>query len=149
MGYFTPPCALDKIVNATIATCNSLDGPTDGVISLTDFCQFDFNLSSLIGKACYCAAESSSSLGFGFSKRQMGGGGAASSQSPIKPEQNGTITTEDIVFAHAVYDGLHLSEGKRAYLSWQIGSDLGDADSIYDNATSFSKLSIPQLEESR
>lgn len=28
--YFPPPCALDKIVNATIAACDPLDGRTDG-----------------------------------------------------------------------------------------------------------------------
>lgn len=60
MGYFPPPCALDKIVNATI------DGRTDGIISRTELCQLDFNLSSLTGEPYYCAAESSTSLGFGF-----------------------------------------------------------------------------------
>ncbi|KAF9697804.1 hypothetical protein EKO04_004168 [Ascochyta lentis] len=142
MGYFPPPCALDKIVNATIAACDPLDGRTDGVISRTDLCQLNFNLSSLIGESYYCAAESSSSLGFGFGKRQMGGG-AAGSQSSTKPEQNGTITANDIAVAQAVYDGLHSSEGRRAYLSWQIGSDLGDADPTWDNTTSSWKLNIP------
>jgi tannase len=142
MGYFPPPCALDKIVNATITACDPLDGRTDGVISRTDLCQLNFNLSSLIGESYYCAAESSTSLGFGFSKRQMGGG-AAGSQSSTKPEQNGTITADDIAVAQAVYDGLHNSEGKRAYLSWQIGSDLGDADPTYDNTTDSWKINIP------
>lgn len=141
MGYFPPPCALDKIVNATIAACDPLDGRTDGVISRTDLCQLNFNLSSLIGESYYCAAETSSSLGFGFSKRQMGG--AAGSQASTTPEQNGTITADDIAVAQAVYDGLHSSDGKRAYLSWQIGSDLADADPTYDNTTSSWKLNIP------
>lgn len=142
MGYFPPPCALDKIVNATIAACDILDGRRDGVISRTDLCQLNFNLSSLIGESYYCAAEFGSSLGFGFSKRQMGGG-AAGSQTSTKPEQNGTITANDIAVAQAVYDGLHSSDGKRAYLSWQIGSDLGDADPTYDNITGSWKLNIP------
>lgn len=30
MGYYPPTCALDKIVNATIAACDPLDGRTDG-----------------------------------------------------------------------------------------------------------------------
>ncbi|KAF3033221.1 hypothetical protein E8E11_001889 [Didymella keratinophila] len=98
MGYFPPPCALNKIVNVTIAAYNPLGGRTDG----------------------YCAAESSSSLGFGFSKRHMGGG-TAGSQSSTKPEQNGTIIANDIAVAQAVYDGLHSSDGKRAYLSsWKL-----------------------------
>lgn len=142
MGYFPPPCALDKIVNATITACDPLDGRTDGVISRSDLCQLNFNLSSLVGESYYCAAESSTSLGFGFSKRQMGGGAAGSSSSN-NPEQNGTITADDIAVAQAVYDGLHSSDGKRAYLSWQIGSELSDADPTYDNTTSSWKLNIP------
>ncbi|KAH7371532.1 Tannase/feruloyl esterase [Pyrenochaeta sp. MPI-SDFR-AT-0127] len=142
MGYFPPPCALDKIVNATIAACDPLDGRTDGVISRTDLCMLSFNLSSLIGESYYCAAQTSSSLGFGFSKRQMGGG-APGSQTSSQPEQNGTITTNDIAVAQGVYDGLHNSKGQRAYLSWQIGSDLSDADPAYNNETSAWELNIP------
>ncbi|KAF2853397.1 tannase and feruloyl esterase [Plenodomus tracheiphilus IPT5] len=144
MDYYPEPCALQKIVNATIAACDPLDGRTDGVISRTDLCKLNFNLSSLIGKSYYCAATTSSSLGFGFSKRslskrQMGGG----SQTSTKPAQNGTISAQDIAVAQGVYNGLHSSEGKRAYLSWQIGSDLGDADPTYNNATSSWELNIP------
>ncbi|KAF7187894.1 Tannase [Pseudocercospora fuligena] len=142
MGYFPPPCALEKIVNLTIAACDPLDGRTDGVISRTDLCQLNFNLSSLIGESYYCAAETSSSLGFGFSskvKRQQTSGSTTSST----PAQNGTITAEDVAVAQAVYDGLHNSEGQRAYLSWQIGSSLDDAEPTYDNTTSSWKLNIP------
>ncbi|KAI0539506.1 Tannase/feruloyl esterase [Xylaria digitata] len=138
LDYYPPTCALDKIVNATITACDPLDGRTDGVISRTDLCKLHFNLSSIIGESYYCAAQSGSSLGFGFSKRQ-----AAGSQSSTVPEQNGTITAKDIEVAQAVYDGLHNSEGERAYLSWQIGSDLGDADPTYNNETDSWELNIP------
>ncbi|KAI5363185.1 putative tannase/feruloyl esterase, alpha/Beta hydrolase [Septoria linicola] len=141
MGYYPPPCALAKIVNATIAACDPLDGRTDGVISRTDLCKLNFNLSSIIGESYYCAAETSSSLGFGFSrmaKRQAQG-----SQSSNNPAQNGTVTAADVAVAQAVYDGLHNSAGERAYLSWQIGSELSDADPTYDNTTSSWTLSIP------
>lgn len=142
MGYFPPPCALDKIVNATIAACDPLDGRTDGVISRTDLCKLNFNLSSLIGESYYCAAQTSSSLGFGFSggktKRQAPGSSTSS-----QPAQNGTITANDVAVAQAVYDGLHNSQGQRAYLSWQIGSDLGDADPTYNNVTAAWELNIP------
>lgn len=141
MGYIPQPCALQKIVNATIEACDPLDGRTDGVISRTDLCQLQFNLSSLVGTSYYCAAQTSSSLGFGFSKRQMGGGGQ--SQTSTTPVQNGTITAQDIAVAQAVYDGLHSSEGKRAYLSWQIGSSLDDASPTYDNASASWKVNIP------
>ncbi|KAG9590651.1 tannase, partial [Aureobasidium melanogenum] len=138
MDYYPPPCALAKIVNATIAACDPLDGRTDGVISRTDLCKLHFNLSSLIGESYYCAAETSSSLGFGFSKRQAEG-----SQTSTTPAQNGTITAQDVAVAQAVYDGLHNSKGERAYLSWQIGSELSDADPTYNTNTSSWELNIP------
>ncbi|KAF2249756.1 tannase [Trematosphaeria pertusa] len=138
MDYYLPPCALEKIVNATIAACDPLDGRTDGVISRTDLCMLNFNLTSIIGESYYCAAQTSSSLGFGFSKRQAPGSSTSST-----PAQNGTVTAEDVAVAQAVYDGLHNSQGQRAYLSWQIGSDLGDADPTYDNTTGAWALNIP------
>jgi tannase len=139
MDYYPAPCALEKIVNLTISACDPLDGRTDGVISRTDLCKLRFDLNSTVGEAYYCAAETSSSLGFGFSKRQQTSGSSSSSI----PVQNGTITTKDVVVAQAVYDGLHASDGKRAYLSWQIGSDLSDAEPTYDNTTSSWTLNIP------
>jgi tannase len=137
MDYYPPPCALAKIVNATIAACDPLDGRIDGVISRTDLCTLHFNLSSIIGESYYCAAETSSSLGFGFSKRQE------SSQTSTTPAQNGTVTARDIAVAQAIYNGLHNSKGERAYLSWQIGSELSDADPTYNTNTSSWELNIP------
>jgi tannase len=72
MDYYPPPCALDKIVNATIAACDPLDGRTDGLISRTDLCMLNSNLSSIVGESYYCAATTSTSVGFGFSKRAEG-----------------------------------------------------------------------------
>ncbi|KAI1420302.1 Tannase/feruloyl esterase [Xylaria sp. FL1777] len=138
LDYYPPTCALDKIVNATIAACDPLDGRTDGVISRTDLCKLNFDLKSIIGESYYCAAETGSSLGFGFSKRATNG-----SQTITSPEQNGTVTAQDVEVAQAVYDGLHNSRGERAYLSWQIGSDLSDADPTYNNATGAWELNIP------
>ena len=135
--YYPPPCELDKIVNATIAACDPLDGRTDGVISRTDLCKLRFNLTSIIGESYHCAAESSTSLGFGFSKRAEG------STTSYQPEQNGTVTAEGVAVAQAIYDGLHNSNGERAYLSWQIGSELSDATTEYNNDTGKWELSIP------
>lgn len=42
-----------------------------------------------------------------------------------------------------MYDGLHNSAGERAYLFFQIGSDLGDGDPTYDNSTGTWGLNIP------
>lgn len=138
MDYYPPPCALAKIVNATIAACDPLDGRSDGVISRTDLCKLNFNLSSTIGEPYYCAAKTSSSLGFGVSKRQAPG-----STTSYQPAQNGTVTAQDVAVAQSVYDGIFNSEGERAYLSWQIGSDLGDAATTWDNDTNAWALSIP------
>lgn len=140
MDYYPPTCALDKIVNATIEACDPLDGRTDGVISRTDLCKLNFSLSSLIGESYYCAATTSSSLGFGFSKVKRQ---AAGSQTSSTPAQNGTLTAQDIEVAQKIYDGLHNSKGERAYLSWQIGSDLSDADPTWDNSTGKWTLNIP------
>ena len=138
LDYYPPPCELDKIVNATIAACDPLDGRTDGIVSRTDLCKLNFNLSSIIGESYYCAAENSTSLGFGVSKRQAPG-----STTGNQPAQNGTVTAEGVAVAQAIYDGLHNSNGERAYLSWQIASQLGDAATDYDSSTDSWELSIP------
>ncbi|TGO26703.1 hypothetical protein BPAE_0054g00110 [Botrytis paeoniae] len=112
LDYYPPPCELDKILN--------------------------FNLSSIIGESYYCAATTSSSLGFGFSKRAEG------STARTTPAQNGTVTAEGVAVAQAIYDGLHNSDNERAYLSWQIASNLGDAATTYNNNNTGSwELSIP------
>ncbi|OTA85788.1 hypothetical protein M434DRAFT_82510 [Hypoxylon sp. CO27-5] len=146
-GYYPPPCELSKIVNATIAACDPLDGRTDGVVSRTDLCMLNFNLSSIIGESYYCAAQNSTSLGFGFNKRSMNmkthKRQAQGSTTSYQPAQNGTVTAEGVAVAQAIYDGLHNSAGQRAYLSWQIASELGDASPTYNTATGEWELSIP------
>ncbi|OTB00662.1 hypothetical protein M426DRAFT_26363 [Hypoxylon sp. CI-4A] len=141
--YYPPPCELDKIVNATIAACDPLDGRTDGVVSRTDLCKLNFNLSSIIGESYYCAAETSTSLGFGFNKRSVHKRQSAGSQTSYQPAQNGTVTAEGVAVAQAIYDGVFNSAGQRAYLSWQIASDLGDAATTWSNDTSSWGLNIP------
>lgn len=137
MDYYPPPCEMDKIVNATIAACDPLDGRTDGVVSRSDLCKLNFNLTSIIGEPYYCAAENSTSLGFGFSKRAEG------STTSYQPAQNGTVSAAGVAVAQTIYDGLHNSQGERAYLSWQMAAELSDADSEYDSTTDSWGLSIP------
>ncbi|OGE57503.1 hypothetical protein PENARI_c002G02838 [Penicillium arizonense] len=137
LDYYPPPCELAKIVNATIAACDPLDGRTDGVISRTDLCKLNFNLSSIVGEKYYCAAETSTSLGFGFSKRAEG------STTSYQPAQSGKVTAMGVKVAQTIYDGLHNSKGERAYLSWQIGSELSDAETTWNNNTRKWELSIP------
>lgn len=143
MDYYPPPCELAKIVNATITACDPLDGRTDGVISRTDLCKLHFNLTSLVGEKYHCAAETSTSLGFGFSKRSSVERRAAGSTSSYQPAQSGKVTEQGVAVAQAIYDGLHNAQGERAYLSWQIGSELSDAQTTWNNETRKWELSIP------
>ncbi|KAJ5093768.1 Tannase/feruloyl esterase [Penicillium angulare] len=137
--YYPSPCALAKIVNATIAACDPLDGRTDGVIARSDLCKLNFNLSSIIGEKYYCAAETATSLGFGFSKRAEG------STSSYEPAQSGTVSAKDVAVAQAIIDGLHNSKGERAYLSWQIGAEFSDAETQWNNNTKEWELDITSL----
>ncbi|KAL2798163.1 Tannase/feruloyl esterase [Aspergillus keveii] len=138
LDYYPPPCELDKIVNATIEACDPLDGRTDGVVSRTDLCKLNFDLKSIIGEPYYCAEQNYTSLGFGFSKRQAEG-----SSTSYQPAQNGTVSAEGIAVAQAIYNGLHNSDNERAYLSWQIASELSDATTSYNSDTDSWDLDIP------
>jgi tannase len=142
LEYYPPPCELAKIVNATIAACDPLDGRTDGVISRTDLCKINFNLSSIIGEEYYCAAETATSLGFGFSKTKRQ---AAGSTTSYEPTQSGKVSAEGVAVAQAIYDGLHTTKGERAYLSWQIGSELSDASTEWNNSTQKWELDITSM----
>ncbi|KAI1321005.1 Tannase/feruloyl esterase [Xylariaceae sp. FL0255] len=115
--YYPPPCALSKIVNATITACDPLDGKKDGVVSRTDLCKLNFNLNSTIGEAYYCAAA------------------PASFMAGATPAQKGTVTAQDVAVAQSIYDGIFNSKGQRAYLSWQYAATLPDATTAYNNAT--------------
>ncbi|KAI1140257.1 tannase [Hypoxylon sp. FL0543] len=148
-GYYPPPCELAKIVNATIAACDPLDGRTDGVVSRTDLCMLNFNLSSIIGEPYYCAAQNGTSLGSGFSRRSMNTRvhkrQAPGSSTGYQPAQNGTVSAEGVAVAQAIYNGPHNSAGERAYLSWQIASELSDASTTYNTASGKWELSIPSI----
>ncbi|PWY70827.1 tannase and feruloyl esterase [Aspergillus sclerotioniger CBS 115572] len=137
LGYYPPTCEMEKIVNATIDACDPLDGRTDGVISRSDLCQLEFNLTSIIGESYYCAAETSTSLGFNFNKRNDG------TSTSYTPAQSGNVTAEGVAVAQAIYDGLFNSAGERAYLSYQIGAEFTDGETSYDNSTGTWGVDIP------
>ncbi|KAI5274668.1 Tannase 30 kDa subunit [Aureobasidium subglaciale] len=140
LDHHPPPCSMATAVNATIAACDPLDGRTDGVISRTSLCKLHSDLKTLVDQPYYCAATTSSSLGFGFGKRDAIAGSSSSST----PAQNGTVSAEDVAVVQAIYDGLHDLEGKRAYISWQYGSSLSsDADPTWNNETSSWEVNIP------
>ncbi|KAI0844919.1 feruloyl esterase-like protein B precursor [Daldinia vernicosa] len=115
IGYFPPPCELEKIVNLTIAACDGLDGRVDGVVARSDLCKLTFNYNSTIGQPYYCAASN---------------GGLPGSSST--PEQNGTITAEGVAVASAFTNGLMDSKGKRIYINPQPGSAFTDATTQFN-----------------
>ncbi|KAI1619992.1 Tannase/feruloyl esterase [Exophiala viscosa] len=137
LDYYPNPCALDVIVNATISACDPLDGRTDGVVSRTDLCKLNFNLSSIIGTAYYCEGTSASSGAGGR------GPSGSTTTSTYAPTQNGTISAQDIEVAQAIYDGLHNSAGQQAYLSWQIASSFEDAVTVWSNTSESWTYDIP------
>ncbi|KAI9643304.1 hypothetical protein NHQ30_007922 [Ciborinia camelliae] len=130
LNYYPSTCEFAKIVNETIAACDPMDGKTDGVIARSDLCALNFNMSSIVGKSYSCAAETSTSLGLGFGKRQAPG-----SQTSSTPAQNGTVSAEAIAVAQTIVDGLHDSQGRRAYISYQMGAGFDDARTSYDSTT--------------
>ncbi|KAF2157405.1 feruloyl esteras-like protein B precursor [Myriangium duriaei CBS 260.36] len=119
VGYYPPPCELQKIVNDTLAACDPLDGKVDGVVSRTDLCALHYNISSSLGKPYQCAAQS----GGGFPP------------SPSAPAQNGTVTVQGIEVAQLILDGLHDSQGRQAYFSYQPAATFADAQTQYNNGS--------------
>ncbi|KAI0880917.1 feruloyl esterase-like protein B precursor [Annulohypoxylon maeteangense] len=138
LGYYPPPCELEKIVNLTIAACDGLDGKVDGVVARSDLCKLHFDYKSTIGEPYYCAASSRGGGPGGLHRRQFPGSGPT-------PEQNGTITAEGVAVASAFTNGLIDSSGKRIYLNPQPGSTFADAITKYNTDTSSWEPSIPGL----
>lgn len=58
MGYYPPPCELEKIVNMTIAACDELDG----AVTRTDLCKPHFTVNSTIGASYSCAASTNRTI---------------------------------------------------------------------------------------
>ncbi|KAJ8066622.1 hypothetical protein OCU04_005669 [Sclerotinia nivalis] len=99
-------------MNLIIAACDSMDGKTDGVVARTDLCKLNFNLNSTIGY--YCAAVAAST---------------GEPSSPATPVQNGTVSAQAVAVAVAakILDGLHESQGRHAYVSYQPSTSYYDA----------------------
>lgn len=136
LGYYPSTCEFETILNATISACDALDGKVDGVVARTDLCKLQFNLNSTIGQSYYCAASSAgSSLGLGVGQK-------VKRQSSSIPEQNGTITAEAVAVAAQIIDGLHDTDGKRAYLSYQPTAAFEDGATTYNADTGDWELSI-------
>lgn len=119
MGYYPPPCELDRIANATIEACDALDGKTDGVVSRTDLCKIKFNINSTVGLSYSCPATQGNP--------RMG--------TTAAPAQNGTVTAQGAAVAAEILKGLHDNEGKQVYVPYQYASTFVDAQTQYNNST--------------
>ncbi|KAK3386485.1 Tannase/feruloyl esterase [Podospora didyma] len=111
LGYFPPPCELEKIVNLTVAACDGLDGRLDGIIARSDL----WGVGPPPGGPL-------------LRQRQFSGGGPT-------PAQNGTVTAKAIAVAQTILNGLHDSQGRLVYLSYALGASFADGKTSY-NATS-------------
>ncbi|CAL5873988.1 uncharacterized protein PFLUO_LOCUS8273 [Penicillium psychrofluorescens] len=111
LSYSPPPCELDKIVNLTIAFCDPLDGLADGVVSRSDLCTEALHLENFIGKAYSCASSGS------------------------VPAQKGKITAKGVEVAQTMLNGLHNSQGQRAYITYRPGAGFGDVSAVYNQAS--------------
>ncbi|KAH8648478.1 Tannase/feruloyl esterase [Xylariales sp. PMI_506] len=127
LGYYPPTCELEAIMNATIAACDGLDGLEDGVVSRSDLCKLTFSVNSTIGTPYSCEAA------------------AASPFAPAVPAQNGTVSAEGAAVAEAILAGLHDSEGRLVYFSYQPGAAFTDAGTAYDSDTDSWTLDITPL----
>lgn len=135
MGYFPPPCELEKIMNLTIEACDALDGRKDGVVSRTDLCKLTFNINSTIGQPYSCSAETASPS---LKKRQA-------PQGATTPAQNGTVTAKGATAVAKMLEGLHDSEGRRAYIWYQPSASFDDAETEYNSETGEWELDITSL----
>ena len=132
LDYYPPPCEMEAILNATLAFCDPLDGKTDGVVSRTDLCKLNLNLTSVIGTSYYCAASSGES---GYkAKRQS-----------TTPAQNGTVSAKAVEVAKTILGGLRDSSGDLVYFSYQPSATWTDAETEYDSTTGEWELSISSL----
>jgi tannase len=125
LGYYPPPCELEKILNETIAFCDRLDGKTDGVVARTDLCKLQFDINSTIGTSYSCPARTPTVFG-----------------TWAAPAQSGIVTADGAVVARLVIDGIRDSQGRRAYFSYQPSSSFYDAVTQANPETVNFELSI-------
>ena len=64
---------------------------------------------------------------------------------PASPATNGTVSKEAIAVAKKSQDGLHTTDGKRAYFSYTVSSALDDAVAQYNSTTDSYELFISSL----
>ncbi|KAJ5388938.1 uncharacterized protein N7496_000006 [Penicillium cataractarum] len=127
LDYYPSPCELEKIMNLTIASCDPLDGKTDGVVARSDLCLAHLDWSTIEGASYSCAAA------------------AASYGSSATPKQTGKVSAKAVELVKTYWNGLHDSNGDRVYFSYQPGSTFTDLQTEYDSTTGTWELDISGL----
>lgn len=130
-GYVPPQCELDKIVNATIEACDSLDGKTDGVVARSDLCKLQFNASRITGMPYSCPAAAYNPSVFPARNAY--------------PAQNSTVTAQGVAVTQEIIDGMHDLEGQQVYFQYQPAASFADAQTAYDFDTNQWEISISGL----
>lgn len=121
--YAPNTCALQKIVNETLAACDAMDGKIDGIIARSDLCSLHWDPKQAIGKAYSCAASTS------FNPITGGQGDST-------PAANGTVNNNDVAVFLAVQNGPYDSEDRHLYVGFQPGTDTSsNAAGTYSNST--------------
>ena len=129
LDYYPPPCELQKIMNETITACDPMDGKTDGVVARTDLCKLNFNINTTIGLPYSCGVTPGISY-------------PGVAPNPALPAQNGTITAQGVAVAAEIINGLHDSQGRRVYFSYQPTATFADAATRYNSTTNTWELDI-------
>lgn len=127
MGYYPPPCELQRIVNETIIHCDPLDGKVDGVVARTDLCYMHYDISTVEGQPYYCPAT------------------PALPGSPATPVQQGNVTKEAIAVAKKMLEGLHDTHGRRVYFAPTPSAQFTEAQTGWNATSNEWGLSINSL----
>jgi tannase len=123
IGYAPNTCALEKIVNETLAACDALDGKVDGIVARSDLCSLQWDPKKAIGKSYSCASSTS------FNPI-TGGSGATT------PAANGTVNEQDVAVFLAVQNGPYDSQDRHLYIGFLPGTDTSsNAAGTYSDAT--------------
>jgi tannase len=97
------------------------------VVSRTDLCTAQYDISAVLGQPYYCAAS------------------PATARSSATPVQNGTVSASAIAVAKKIFEGLHDSHGRRAYFTYTPSSTFTDAQTQWNAATGKWELSVTSL----
>lgn len=125
LGYYPSACELEKIMNMTIASCDPLDGKTDGVVARSDLCLKNLDWNKIEGSSYSCAASSS--------------------YEGTTPAASGKVSAKAVELVKTYWKGLYDSDGKRVYFSYQPGATFTDLETEYDSATGKYELDISGL----